>query len=250
MSIHTSTNTMLQDVARVREPIQLVDRFDAPPITECTHRRTCEWGADVQGTTMMPGQEEVIDDSASAPAYAHQRRRRGPLLSDPSRIMRPTPHRRGGWLPVHTLIPFLPALSLYASHSPATTVIDCLYCCRGSTFHSSTTIVGSASAFEQRELSDRMRRSGRRPERQAVPYDHQRHQPSPSIGGMRRLGSCVDVLCIMGRSVADSISRPYREEISPTRLCWSAFRHHAIKAISIYPPRPNVLHPTSLSLYH
>lgn len=129
-------------------------------------------------------------------------------------------------------------MSLYASHSPATAVIDGLYCRRGSTFHSSTTIVGSALAFEQRELSDRMRRSGRRPEHQAVPYDHQRHQPSPSIGG-RRLGSCVDVLRNMGRSVADSISRPYREGISTTRVCWSALRHHAIKAISIYPPRPN-----------
>ncbi|SJK99205.1 uncharacterized protein ARMOST_02496 [Armillaria ostoyae] len=44
----------------------------------------------------------------------------------------------------------------------------------------------------------------------------------------------------MGRSEVDP-SRDlidHQEGISLTRLCWSAFRHHAIKTISIYPRCP------------
>ncbi|KAK0218613.1 hypothetical protein EDD85DRAFT_797536 [Armillaria nabsnona] len=106
------------------------------------------------------GSSRLVNFAKRSQAEMQARSCRGPSLFDSSRIVRSTPHGRGGWLPVHTLIPSLPHS---ASYGLATTLVDGLYCC----CRSSTTIVDSALAFEQRELSDRMRRSRRRPECQA-----------------------------------------------------------------------------------
>ncbi|KAK0430402.1 hypothetical protein EV421DRAFT_1744084 [Armillaria borealis] len=167
--VHKCIEGTLQD--REGQGIYLVidnsSQADLPLITEHTHRWSNDWGAAVEGTTMVLGLDKVTNDPSLTPTHKIRFRSRPNLCeafesgdeADVSHCRR------------RVLLRVSPATSSLTVSTAAATRIP---------VHLRLSLDGiNASASEKRELCDK-----------AVPMTdsnyHRCHRPIPSIGGERR----------------------------------------------------------------